>query len=138
MEVEDVNIPEELKYTETSEWIRVEDGNKGRIGISDYAQKELTDIVFVEPPKVDMEFNKGDEFGVVESVKAVADFYAPVSCKVIEINEKLIDTPELMNQEPYGEGWMALVEIKDPSELDGLKDAAAYTEHVKAEKAKHN
>ena len=102
MEVEDINIPDDLKYTKTSEWIRVEDGNKGRIGITDYAQKELTDIVFVEPPKVDAEFEKGGEFGVVESVKAVADFYAPVGCKVLEINEKLVDMPELMNKA----GWL--------------------------------
>lgn len=137
MEVEDINIPDDLKYTETSEWIRIEDGNKGRIGISDYAQKELTDIVFVEPPNVDDEFDKGSEFGVVESVKAVADFYAPVSCKVLEINEKLVDNPELMNKDPYGEGWMALVELKDPAEAEGLMDAAGYAEHVKGEKAKH-
>ena len=137
MEVEDINIPDDLKYTKTSEWIRVEDGNKGRIGITDYAQKELTDIVFVEPPKVDAEFEKGGEFGVVESVKAVADFYAPVGCKVLEINEKLVDMPELMNKETYGDGWMALVEILDTAELDDLMDAAGYAEHVKAEKAKH-
>jgi glycine cleavage system H protein len=137
MEVEDINIPEDLKYTKTSEWIRVEDGNKGRIGITDYAQKELTDIVFVEPPEADAEFEKGGDFGVVESVKAVADFYAPVNCKVLEINEKLVDMPELMNKEPYGEGWMALVEITDPAGLDDLMDAAGYAEHVKAEKAKH-
>lgn len=136
MEVDDINIPDDLKYTETSEWIRVEDG-KGRVGITDYAQKELTDIVYVEPPQVDDEFEKGKEFGVVESVKAVADFYAPVDCKVIEINEKIIENPELMNQDPYGEGWMALVELKNPSDVDSLMDAAAYAEHVKAEKAKH-
>ena len=136
MEVDDIIIPDDLKYTKTSEWIRVE-GNIGQIGITDYAQKELTDIVFVEPPQVDAEFEAGGEFGVVESVKAVADFYAPVSCKVVEVNENLIDNPELMNKDPYGDGWMAKVEIKDPSELDNLMDAAGYAEHVKAEKAKH-
>jgi glycine cleavage system H protein len=137
MEVDDINIPNDLKYTKSSEWIRVEDDGKGRIGITDYAQKELTDIVYVEPPKVEADFETGVEFGVVESVKAVADFYAPVACRVLEVNEKLLDNPELMNQEPYGEGWMALVEIKDVSELDGLMDAAGYAEHVKSEKAKH-
>jgi glycine cleavage system H protein len=135
MEVDDINIPEDLKYTKTSEWVRVE-GNIGQIGITDYAQKELTDIVFVEPPQVDAEFEQGGEFGVVESVKAVADFYAPVSGKVVEVNEKLVDMPELMNKDPYGDGWMAKVEIKDPAELDGLMDAAGYADHVKAEKAK--
>ncbi|UCH88169.1 MAG: glycine cleavage system protein GcvH [Thermoplasmata archaeon] len=137
MEVDEINIPDDLKYTKTSEWLRVEEDNKGRIGITDYAQKELTDIVYVEPPAVDAEFERGSEFGVVESVKAVADFYAPVGCKVIEINEKLVDTPELMNQDPYGEGWMALVEITDQSELEELLDAAAYAEHIKSEKEKH-
>jgi len=137
MEVEDINIPDDLKYTKTSEWIRVEDDNKARIGITDYAQKELTDIVYVEPPEIDAEFEKGGEFGVVESVKAVADFYAPVGCKVLEINEKLVDMPELMNKDPYGDGWMAVVQINEPGELDELLDAAGYAEHVKAEKAKH-
>jgi glycine cleavage system H protein len=136
MEVDDIDIPDDLKYTKSSEWIRVEDDGKGRIGITDYAQKELTDIVYVEPPKVEAEFEKGGDFGVVESVKAVADFYAPVACKVLEINEKLLDNPEMMNQEPYGKGWMALVEIKDVSELEGLMDSAGYAEHVKSEKAK--
>lgn len=136
MEIDDIDIPEELKYTSTSEWIRVEDDNKARLGITDYAQKELTDIVFVEPPNVDDEFEKGSEFGQVESVKAVSDFYSPITCRVLEVNEKLRDTPELMNKDPYGEGWMALVEIKNSAELDELMDAAAYAEHVKSDKAK--
>ena len=121
-----MNVPEELRYTENDEWIRVE-GDVGTIGVTDYAQDELSDIVYVEvTAKVGDSVQKGETFGVVESVKAAADVYLPVSGEVIEINEALPEAPEKVNSDPYGEAWMLRVRIADSSELDQMMDASAY------------
>ena len=120
-----MNIPQELKYSKNHEWVRVE-GDRIIVGIDDYAQSQLGDVVFVELPEVNAVVACGDSFSVVESVKAVSDIYAPVSGKIIEVNELLIDTPECMNQDPYGQGWIAVIELTDQSELTDLLDSEAY------------
>jgi glycine cleavage system H protein len=117
------------KYDEEHEWIRVE-GDEGVIGISDYAQDQLSDVVYVELPEVGDKFDRGDILAVVESVKAASDVYMPVTGEVLEINDVLEDSPELVNQDPYGEAWFVRVTIEDPSELDDLMDAKAYKAHV--------
>jgi glycine cleavage system H protein len=124
-----MNIPEDLKYTENDEWIRVE-GNTGTVGITDYAQDQLSDIVYVEIIVDEGEsLKKGDSCVTVESVKAAADVYLPVGGTVTAINEDLGDTPELVNSDPYGAAWMVKVEISNPDELDDLMDAAAYRKY---------
>lgn len=120
-----MNIPKELKYSKDHEWVKVE-GDTAVIGITDYAQSQLGDAVFVELPAPDMEVTAKQGFAVVESVKAVSDIYAPVSGKVIKVNEKLADAPELINQEPYGEGWIAVIQWGDQKDLDQLLDSIAY------------
>jgi glycine cleavage system H protein len=120
-----MNIPKDLKYTKNDEWIKVE-GKIGLIGVSDFAQNSLSDVVYVELPETGDVFNKGETFGVVESVKAASDIYMPVSGEVIEVNEALTQQYELVNKDPYGKAWMVKINIKEPSELDGLMDAAAY------------
>lgn len=130
----DYNIPDDLRYTETHEWVRVE-GNEAVIGVTDYAQKHLGDITFVDLPEVDDEFNKTEEIGAVESVKAASDVYSPIGGKVKEINETLEETPELLNQDCYGEGWMIRLVLSDETELDKLMDAERYAEHC--EKDEH-
>ena len=127
------NIPEGLKYTENDEWIKVE-GDTAKIGLTDYAQDQLSDIVFVDLDSVDEgdELKKGSTFSTVESVKAASDVYAPASGEVVAKNEALEDEPELINSDPYGAGWMVEIRLSDPSELDGLMDAAAYTAHCEA------
>ena len=121
-----MDIPNNLKYTENDEWIKVE-GNIGTIGISDYAQEQLSDIVYLEIIVSEGEdVSQGDSCATVESVKAAADVYMPVGGKVVEINEELPDTPEVINSDPYEESWFVKVEIGDPVELDALLDAAAY------------
>ncbi|NLN17092.1 MAG: glycine cleavage system protein GcvH [Firmicutes bacterium] len=117
--------PAELKYTEEHEWVRVE-GNIARVGITDFAQKELGDVVFVELPAVGDSIKATDSLGVVESVKAVSDIYSPISGQIVKVNEKLEDSPELINQDPYGEGWIAEIEVEDPKELEGLLSADGY------------
>jgi glycine cleavage system H protein len=125
-----MNIPSQLKYTSNDEWIKI-DGKIGTIGITDYAQEQLSDIVFVEVVvSVDDVVSKGDSCATVESVKAAADVYMPVSGKVIEVNENLPATPELINSDAYGAAWMVKIEISDPSELSGLLDAAGYQKHI--------
>lgn len=119
-----MKVLNELLYTKEHEWVKV-DGDKAYIGITDFAQDSLGDIVFVELPEVDAEFSKEDAFGVVESVKAASDLYIPVSGKVIEINEDLIDNPEKVNEDAY-KNWMLLVELSDKSEIDGLLKAEEY------------
>jgi len=121
-----MNIPTNLKYTEDHEWIRVE-GNEGFIGITDFAQKELGDIVYIEIETVGDDLSKGDAFGTIEAVKTVSDMYMPVSGTILEKNEKLNDHPELVNKDPYNEGWMVKISIKDPSELDGLLGHVEYS-----------
>jgi glycine cleavage system H protein len=123
-------FPAGLKYTKEHEWVKVE-GNIGLIGITDFAQDALGDVVFVEVPTVGRNLKQHEQFGVVESVKTVSDLYAPVSGQVTEVNAKLDATPELVNQESYGEGWMIKIELSNPGELDALLDAAAYEAHVK-------
>lgn len=117
------------KYDKEHEWIRVE-GDEGLIGISDYAQDQLSDVVYVELPEVDDTFERGDVFAVVESVKAASDVYIPVSGEILEINEELEDSPELVNEDPYGHAWFARVSIADPAELEDLMDADAYKAFV--------
>ena len=121
-----MNIPTHLKYTKNDEWIRLE-GQTGTVGITDYAQEQLSDIVFVEILAVEGEtLNQGDACATVESVKAAADVYLPVSGKVLTVNEALAEKPETLNSDPYGEAWLVKIEVTDPGELDGLMDAAAY------------
>ena len=124
--------PKEFRYTKDHEWIKVE-GNIGTVGITDYAQKQLGDIVYVELPEVDDEFSKGDEVATVESVKAASPIFIPVSGKIVEVNEELEDAPELLNQDPHGKGWIFKVELSDESELDELMTAESYEELIKAE-----
>lgn len=127
-----MNIPGELKYTKNDEWIRVA-GKTGTIGITDHAQEQLSDIVYVEILVSQGDnVKQGDSCATIESVKAAADVYMPVSGKIIEVNENLPDTPELVNSEPYGGAWMVKVELSNPAELDGLLDAAAYTAKAEA------
>jgi len=120
-----MNIPDDRKYADTHEWIRVE-GDIGTVGISDHAQAELTDIVFVEPPKVGTVVAARSACAVVESVKAASDIYTPVSGEIVEANDALSSNPALLNTDPHGEGWIFRIKLSDPSELDALKDAAAY------------
>jgi glycine cleavage system H protein len=120
-----MNIPKELRYSKNHEWVRVE-GEKVIVGIDDYAQSQLGDVVFVELPEVGSVVACGDSFSVVESVKAVSDIYAPVSGEIIEVNEVLADTPECINEDPYGQGWIVVIQVKDASEVDNLMDSKAY------------
>jgi glycine cleavage system H protein len=122
--------PAELKYRKSDEWLRIE-GDTGTIGVSDYAQDQLNDIVFVELPQVGAKLNKDDSFGVVESVKAASDVYMPVSGEVIEVNKALEKEPELINGDPYGKGWIIKIRISDASGAAELMDAAAYAEYCK-------
>lgn len=124
-----MNFPADLKYTKTHEYARVE-GNQVVVGVTDYAQDQLGDIVYVELPEIGREVKAGEVFSTVESVKAVSDCYAPVSGKIVKINEKVQDSPDLLNKDPYGEGWIAVIEMKDPSELGNLMDQKAYAKHV--------
>jgi len=126
-----VNIPEELKYSREHEWVRV-DGSRAYIGITDYAQDELGDIVYVELPEVGTELRAGETFGTVESVKTVSDLYAPVSGRVVQVNEALNNAPEKVNESPYEEAWMIVVEMANPSELEALLDAASYRQHIQS------
>jgi glycine cleavage system H protein len=125
-----MQIPDELKYTENDEWIRVE-GTIGTAGVTDFAQSQLSDVVYVEiTATVGDTVAKGESFSLVESVKAAADVYMPATGKITQINENLSDSPELVNSDPYGEAWMVKFEITDPSELDGLLSAEAYAKLV--------
>jgi len=124
-----VTYPANLKYTETHEYVKVE-GNKAYVGITNYAQDQLGDIVFVELPEVGRVVKAGEIFSTVESVKAVSDCYCPVSGKVVEVNDKVTDTPELLNKDPHGDGWIACIELSDPAELSKLMDVATYEKHA--------
>lgn len=125
-----MNTPTDLKYTQNDEWIRVE-GNVGTMGITDHAQEQLSDIVYIEiVTAVDEAVSAGDTCATVESVKAAADVYMPVSGKIIEINEALPDAPETINSDPYGAAWMVKIELSDPAELEKLLDAAGYEAYV--------
>ncbi|HJV05389.1 MAG TPA: glycine cleavage system protein GcvH [Actinomycetota bacterium] len=120
-----MNYPEELRYTSEHEWARAEDG-RVRVGITDYAQDALGDVVYVDVPEEGTEVRAGEAFGEVESTKSVSDLFSPATGRVVERNARLADTPELINQDPYGEGWIIVVEMTEPSELEGLMDAAGY------------
>lgn len=124
-----MNVPKHLRYTEEHEWVKVED-NKVKIGITDFAQDELGDIVFVELPEVGDEVTKDEPFGSVESVKTVSELYAPVSGKVVAVNEELEDAPELVNESPYEKAWMIEVEPSDISEVDTLLSPEDYEKHI--------
>ena len=120
--------PQELKYTKDHEWIRIEEG-RGRVGVTHYAQEQLGDVVYVELPETGRSFKQGEQFGSIESVKAVSDLYCPVGGTVVEINAALADTPEAVNQDPHA-AWMIVLQLDDPGDPGGLLDAAAYGELV--------
>jgi len=122
-------VRDDLRYTETHEWLKVKD-DKAVVGITDHAQSELTDIVFVELPEVGKEVARGEELCVVESVKSVTEIYAPVSGKIVNVNKKLEDTPEIINENPYDDGWLVELEIKDKSEIGNLLDAKSYEKMI--------
>jgi glycine cleavage system H protein len=124
--------PEDNKYAKSHEYVHME-GEVGTVGITDYAQKELGDVVFVELPQVGTQLEAGDELGSIESVKAVSELFAPVSGEVIEINETLAEKPELINTDPYGDGWMIRIRISDATELDDLMNAEEYEEYCETE-----
>lgn len=126
------HTPEELGYTKDHEWVRVA-GEQATIGITDHAQHQLGDVVYVELPKADEKFASGEPFGSVESVKAVSEIYMPISGTVVNVNETLNDAPEKVNNDPYGEGWMIVVRVENPSEIDGLLSAAEYEDYIKEE-----
>ena len=121
-------IPDNLNYTEEHEWLKVQEDGQARVGITDYAQDSLSDVVFVELPEVGEQFTRGDVMAVAESVKAASDIYAPISGKIISINEKLEESPELVNESPYDFGWMVLIEPE--GEVKDLLDAASYRESI--------
>lgn len=125
-----MNFPDDLKYTREHEWVRDNGDGTVTVGISDFAQSELGDIVFVELEPEGEEFDQDDVFGTVEAVKTVSELFAPVSGEIVEINESLEDDPELVNSEPYGSGWMVKIKLSDPSELDGLLSVDDYKEVV--------
>lgn len=120
-----MNVPEDLRYSSDHEWARLEDG-RVRIGITDYAQDTLGDVVFVQAPEVGTKVGAGDSFGEVESTKSVSDVYAPIGGTVVEVNADLADAPNRLNEDPYGEGWICVIEPDDPAALDSLLDADAY------------
>ena len=129
-ELSALTLPGDIKYSQDHEWVRIE-GDTVVIGITDYAQDQLGDIVYVEMPPVGDTLARGDEFGTVESVKAVSELFLPVGGEVLKVNADLEDTPELVNQDPYVKGWMVGIKPEDPSEIDGLMDKEAYLEMLK-------
>ena len=120
-----MNVPDQLRYSSDHEWLS-RDGARVRIGITDYAQDSLGDVVFVQLPAVGESFTAGDTIGEVESTKSVSDIYAPVSGSVVAVNDALVDSPQLLNEDPYGEGWICEIELTDAAQVDNLLDAAAY------------
>ena len=124
--------PEDSRYAKSHEYAHA-DGDNAVIGITDYAQKELGDVVFVELPRVGTQLEQGDELGSIESVKAVSELFAPVSGEVVEVNEILADKPELVNTDPYGDGWMIKIKMSAPDEIDELMSAEEYMEYIEAE-----
>ena len=124
------NVPQELKYTQSHEWILAGDDGQVTVGITDHAQELLGDMVFIELPEIGNELEVGDECSVVESVKAASDVYAPVAGTVVAVNEKLADAPELINEDPYGEGWLIKIKISDQVELENLLSSEDYTSLV--------
>ncbi len=127
-----MKVEKGLLYAESHEWVRLEDG-EAVVGISDFAQEELNDVVYVELPEVGDTFEKGDVFGTVESVKAASDVYMPLSGEVLAVNEELEDSPELVNEDPYGKGWFVRIKVADPSEAEALLDADGYAAYLAEE-----
>ncbi|WP_079526967.1 glycine cleavage system protein GcvH [Halobacillus hunanensis] len=125
-----MSLPKDLRYSEEHEWVKEEEGSKVRIGITDFAQSELGDIVFVELPEVGEEIEADEPFGSVESVKTVSELYAPLSGKVVEINEELEDSPEFVNESPYDKAWMIIIEPSESSEMEQLMSAEQYEEMI--------
>lgn len=121
-----MNVPDHLRYTEEHEWIEVLDDGNARVGITDYAQDQLGDVVFVELPSTDTEFEAGAMVAEVESTKSVAEVYAPMEGRVVAVNQKLSEEPETINQDPYGEGWFVMMRPSNPADLEGFLDADAY------------
>lgn len=121
-----MEYPKELKYTSEHEWAALEEGDRVRVGITDFAQDALGDVVYVEVPEEGTEVKAGEPFGEVESTKSVSDIYSPVTGTVVEKNAGLSDSPELVNEDPYGQGWLVVIQMSDASELEGLMDAAGY------------
>ncbi len=128
------NTPEDLNYTKDHEWVRVK-GSEATVGITDHAQHQLGDVVYVELPKVGDKFEASEPFGSVESVKAVSEVYMPVGGSVIEVNDSLNDAPELVNEDPYGDGWMIRIKIDNPAQVDALLTAIEYEDYIKEEAA---
>jgi len=124
--------PEDRRYSKDHEWLRVE-GGRGTVGITDYAQQQLGDVVFLELPEVGRSLKTGEQFGTVESVKAVSELYAPVSGTVVEVNDELARSPEAINSDPHGAAWMIVLELADAAEAEALLEAAAYVAHVESE-----
>lgn len=125
-----MNIPENLKYTEDHEWLRVESEDVAYIGITDHAQNELGDVVYVECETEGENLNKADAFGTIEAVKTVADMFMPVDGEVLEFNEELDETPETINEDPYEKGWVIKVKLSEPSQVDELMSSEQYAEHI--------
>jgi glycine cleavage system H protein len=126
-----VDVPDDLRYTDDHEWLRLE-GGEGVVGITAYAAGELGDVVFVELPALGTSFEAAQSFGVIESVKTASDLYSPLAGEVVAVNGALADRPELVNEDPYGEGWMVRLRLADPAASDGLKDAPAYRQLIEA------
>lgn len=127
-----MQIPEDLRYSSDHEWIRLEEGNRVRVGITDFAQDALGDVVFVDLPEVGRSVTGGESVSEVESTKSVSDIYAPVSGEVVEVNSDLVDAPDKLNSDPYGEGWILVIELSSEANLDNLMDASAYIELTEA------
>lgn len=127
-----MNFPDDIKYHREHTWVKVA-GKKATVGITDYAQDALGDIVYIDLPEIDAEITKDSEFSEIESTKATSSVIAPVSGTVIEVNEDLEESPEIINEDPYGKGWIAVVELTDPSELDDLLDGADYERYIEEE-----
>jgi glycine cleavage system H protein len=127
-----MNVPAELRYSKDHEWARLEANGRVRVGITDYAQDALGDVVFIELPVTGTALAAGDTFGEVESTKSVSDLFAPVSGTIVEVNDMLTDAPEKLNEDPYGEGWICLIEPDDPAQFDILLDASAYSSLIES------
>ena len=127
-----MNFPEDLKFSKEHEWVRIS-GNIATIGVSDYAQDQLGEVVFIELPDEGEEFEKDDAFGVIESVKSVNDIYAPLTGRIVDVNDPVVDSPEIVNEDPYGEGWLVKIELSDPKELGELMSAKDYEAYIKEE-----
>ena len=125
-----MSVPDDLHYTKEHEWVQIDSDHIATIGITDFAQESLGDITFVQLPRENEEIKKNDPFGVVESVKAVSDLYAPVTGRVVEVNQPLLNAPELLNEDPFHDGWLIKVEVKDESEVSDLMSADEYKDYV--------